>query len=158
MSLATRSKIILNFFLGIWVLVVFIVSCRSSKPSYDTLENENRARVKHQTYIEDSSLVFFTDFPNPLAPREFLSFCSFKNGKVELVVRDANTDTIEATYDFLEQEGYGYEIEIQGEDYSRMVTCTICVDGRDKCRRESPLFVPGPEGRFPRSRYIFKKQ
>ena len=132
-------------------------SCGSTQHGLYDLENANRGRT-NQNYFEDSALVFFVDYPNPFSDRSFLWFWCFKEGDVELAVRDAITDTLEAVYFFSKQDLPDYSISIRATDLSNFVTCTVRVNGRVKCSRQYARWTPLLDKQDRRTRYTVKQK
>jgi len=144
--------------IGTILLLVGLSSCGSIKHEPYSLENANQSRATNQTYMEDSTLIFFGDYPNPFSDRSFLWFWCFRNGDVELEVYDASTDTLETIYRFGRQATPHYALAVRVDDYSHFVKCILCVDGRQKCSRQYPRWTATPDKQEPRTSYTVKRK
>lgn len=125
---------------------LLFLSCSSFiNPSYE-YEDVTQKRRAEQSYFEDSSTVFFAEYPNPYRDREVLWIASFMEGSLALRVHDMTTDSVVAVYRFRPQEAPIFPIAYRG-DAEDPVKCVITIDGRPKCAALLPSFyhLPVPQ-------------
>ena len=104
-------------------------------------EKVNQARAAEQTHFEDSANVFFASFTNPYQDREFLWFAVFGEGAIEMRVHDCETDSLQYVYRFAKQETPVYTVPMHKDD-DHLVKCVLLVDGRKKCAKVYPSWIP----------------
>lgn len=126
------------------VCACVLISCNVVHES-DKYEDLQKMRASDQTYFEDSSEVFFVDYPNAFSDKELLGFASYVDGPVEMRVVDAATDSVKLVYRFTEQAAHIFIVAYQPHP-THVVKCVLYVDGRPKCARmytfERAVLIP----------------
>jgi hypothetical protein len=128
------------------VLLFSLLSCGNGHPTIK--ERVYQARAGQS--FEDSSTIFFVNYPNPFYDRQFILFYNGTGQDVEMRITDSR-DSLVHTYSVIGKQVGQYSLAFIGRDRMGNVvnttigsgTASIWVANRKKCSIGSAIWSPG---------------